>query len=355
MAARRKLSGGLLVSLAATLLLALAAGLSLTALPEPQDSRASGARGFDLQGHRGARGLEPENSLPAFEAALALGVTTLELDLAISRDGVLLVHHDRRLDPERTRDAAGDWLEAAAEPPALVALPLAELQRYDIGRLRPGSRAAARFPDQQGRDGVRIPTLEAVVAQAEAASGGTIRYNLETKLSPLAPDEAPQPKAFAALLVEALQGLGIASRSSVQSFDWRSLQAVQELTPEIATVYLTAERDWLDNLERGRPGSSPWTAGFDPDDHGGSVARTVEAAGGTAWSPYFRDLRPAELAEARQLGLAVVVWTVNEPADMAALIESGVDGIITDYPDRLRRVLQQAGFRQSRSDRGYVR
>ncbi len=297
---------------------------------------------FDLQGHRGARGLYPENSLPGFDAALAIGVTTIEMDLAVTRDGVVVVHHDRRLDPARTRGPDGAWLTEPA--PAINDLSRAELAAYDIGRARPGGKVARRFPDQRGLDGVAIPTLAEVLALAEARSGGSLRYNLEIKTSPLAPEEALAPAAFAAALAQALERAGVGARATVQSFDWRGLVAFQALAPGIPTVYLSAEARWLDNLERGRPGVSPWTAGLDLDDFGGSAPAAVRAAGGAVWSPYFRDLGDAELRAAHGLGLKVVVWTVNDPADMAELITLGVDGIITDYPDRLRRVMAEKGL-----------
>ncbi len=297
---------------------------------------------FDLQGHRGARGLYPENSLPGFEAALALGVTTLEMDLAVTRDGVVVVHHDRRLDPARTRGPDGAWLMAPV--PAIVELSRAELAAYDIGRARPGGKVAQRFPDQRGLDGVAIPTLAEVLALGEARSGGTMRYNLEIKTSPHAPEEALAPADFAAAVAGELERAGVGTRAMVQSFDWRGLKAIQKLAPGVATVYLSAEQRWLDNLERGRPGISPWTAGLDLDDFGGSAPAAIRAAGGAVWSPYFRGLGVAELREAHNLGLKVVVWTVNDPADMASLIELGVDGIITDYPDRLRRIMTEMGL-----------
>jgi glycerophosphoryl diester phosphodiesterase len=297
---------------------------------------------FDLQGHRGARGLFPENSLPGFEGALALGITTLEMDVGMTRDGVLVVHHDRRLSPERTRGPDGAWLEGPG--PALVDLDFEGLQGYDVGSLRPDSKYARRFPEQEGLDGVAVPSLEAVLARTEALSGGSIRYNIETKISPLAPAESPAPEGFAAALVAAIRTAGAAGRTTVQSFDWRTLKVTQDLASEIATTYLTAEQNWLDNIERGRPGSSPWTAGLDVDAFEGSLPRLIEQAGGRVWSPHYRDLREADLREARRLGLRVVPYTVNDPADMAALIERGIDGLITDYPDRLRRVMAEKGM-----------
>ena len=340
----RSLSTRSIVWIVMTLLFGLFGLVTVLAPPEGAESVVRGFVGFDLQGHRGARGLAPENSLPGMETALAVGVTTLELDVVMSADGVLLVHHDRRLDPDRTRGPGGGWLDPEAEQPAIIELPAAALAVYDVGRLKPETRVATRFPDQVGRDGVAIPRLSAVVAKAEAISGGTIRYNIETKISPLDPGSSADPKVIAEALVALIREAGVTERAAVQSFDWRSLAAVHELAPEIVTVYLTAEQSWLDTVERGRPGASPWLAELDVDKAEGSLPRLIEAAGGRVWSPFYRDLRKPALAEAHRFGLRVVVWTVNEPADMASLIELGVDGIITDYPDRLRRVMKEKGL-----------
>jgi glycerophosphoryl diester phosphodiesterase len=138
----------------------------------------------------------------------------------------------------------------------------------------------------------------------------------------------------------------------VQSFDWRSLHAVQSLAPEIKTSYLTVQQQWFDNVQAGRPGTSPWTAGMDVDDYGGSIPRTIKQAGGDVWSPYFRDLDSTSLQEAKALGLRVIVWTVNEIPDMRKLIALGVDGIISDYPDRLREVARQLGITGSKAKKG---
>ncbi|HIP80615.1 MAG TPA: glycerophosphodiester phosphodiesterase, partial [Kiloniellaceae bacterium] len=223
----------------------------------------------------------------------------------------------------------------------VIGLTRAELAAYDIGRARPGSRVARRYPEQQGLDGVAIPTLAEVLVRAEALSGGQIRYNIETKISPLSPDDSAEPAAFADALVAAIRAAGVAERAAVQSFDWRSLLRVQEIAPEIETVYLTAEQSWLDNLGRGAREPSPWIGGLAIDWSEVTPAAAVKAAGGSVWSPFYRDIRAQDLREAQALGLRVVVWTVNDPDDMASLIDLGVDGIITDYPDRARRVMEE--------------
>jgi len=294
---------------------------------------------FDVQGHRGARGLMPENTLAGFSYALGLGATTLEMDVGVTRDGHVVVSHDPRLNPSLTRSADGKWIEAPG--PAINSLLLEELEAFDVGRLLPDSRYARRFPAQTPVDGERVPTLAQVLALVGHSANGRARVNVETKLSPLEPHLTPPPEAFAKAVVEEIRRHGAVQRATIQSFDWRTLQHVQALAPEIRTSYLSAQQEWLDNIESGRAGVSPWTAGMDVDDFGGSLPRLVAAAGGDIWSPYYRELDGEQLQTAKALGLEVIVWTVNEASDMRRLIDLGVDGIITDYPDRLREVARQ--------------
>jgi glycerophosphoryl diester phosphodiesterase len=303
---------------------------------------------LDVQGHRGARGLAPENTLAAFEKALALGVDTLELDVGVTKDGVVVVGHDPTLNPDITRGPDGQWLPARG--PAIHALTYAELSRYDVGRPKPGSAYSSRYPDQVAVDGQRMPRLAEVFDLALRTGNKKVRFNIETKTSPRAPADTLAPEPFARALIAEIRGAGMQSRSAIQSFDWRTLQVVQREAPEIPTVYLTAQQSWLDNVCTGPAarkasiapadcGESPWTAGFHLRDHG-SVPKLVKAAGGRIWSPAYQDLDAARLAEAKSLGLRVVVWTVNEPADIRRMIELGVDGIISDRPDRVLESLR---------------
>ena len=290
------------------------------------------ARAIEIQGHRGARGLLPENTIPAFELAVELGVDVLELDLGMTRDGVPVVHHDRALSPDRTRDAAGGWLVPPG--PLLRTLDLAQLSEFDVGRPAPGGRSATQFPEQAPRDGTRIPTLTEVLALGRRPGAHGVRFNIETKVSPLAPEETTGPKEFARAVVTALRAEGMVRRANLQSFDWRVLLEARKLEPDLATACLTVERTWHDNILRGRPEPSPWTAGHDLAAFDGSVPRMVEAAGCAVWSPFYRDLTGEALTEAHALGLEVVVWTVNDVDEMMELARLGVDGIITDYPNR---------------------
>jgi glycerophosphoryl diester phosphodiesterase len=152
------------------------------------------------------------------------------------------------------------------------------------------------------------------------------------------------PDAFADAVVKAIRDAGMAGRATVQSFDWRTLARVRAAAPEIATVCLTVQQPGDDNVQAGRPGRPPTLGGLDADDFGGSVPRLVKAAGCRTWSPHVLDLGPADLAEARREGLEVVPWTVNDPAAMGRLLDAGVDGLITDRPDLLRRLLLERGI-----------
>jgi glycerophosphoryl diester phosphodiesterase len=315
-------------------LLTLAAALALGA-PSPAPVV------FDLQGHRGARGLAPETTLAAFTRALGLGVTTLELDTGVTRDGVVIVGHDARLNPDFTRDRDGRWIDPPG--PVVFQLTRAELERYDVGRLKPGTPYAARFAEQQPADGERMPTLADVFALAGQARNKAVRFNVETKLDARHPELTAAPEAFAEAVSAVVRAAGMTDRTTLQSFDWRTLRHAQKVAPEIKTVCLTVQRPGDDNIQAGQPGPSPLLAGFDVDDYGGSVPRLVKAAGCAVWSPNALDLKPGAVAEAHAQGLTVIPWTVNDESAMNALAESGVDGIITDYPDRLRKVLARRG------------
>jgi len=307
---------------------------------------------FDLQGHRGARGLAPENTLPAFARALSIGVNTLELDTGVTSDGVVVVAHDPSLNPDIARGTDGQWIEKKG--PAIHALTYDALSGYDVGRLKPGTHYVKRYPAQVAVDGTRIPRLAELFAMVRKSGNRHVGFNIETKVSPTAPDETLAPEPFARKLIGEIRRARMSQRVTIQSFDWRTLQAVQRQARDIPTVYLTAQQKFTDNVctgaKAGVPsiapadcGPSAWTAGFQLKDHG-SVPRMVKAAGGATWSPYFGDVDEQKVKEAQGLGLRVVVWTVNEPAQIAKMLDLGVDGIISDRPDVVREEMTKRGM-----------
>jgi glycerophosphoryl diester phosphodiesterase len=269
---------------------------------------------MDVQGHRGTRGNLPENTLPAFKRALEIGVDTLELDCGVTKDGVVVIHHDRRLNPDVARGPDGKWVTAPA--PTIYSLTFEQLQAYDVGRIRPGSEYAKRFPNQKPVDGTRVPKLADLFAMTKDSK---VRFNIETKLLPTHPDETVGPEALARALIAEFRKAGMARRAVIQSFDYRTLKIVEREAPEIETVYLTEAKD--------------------------SDPAQVRALGAKIWSPDMKAMTPEKIAQAHKLGMRVVIWTANEPTEIEKMIDAGVDGIISDYPERVIDVLKKRKLR----------
>jgi glycerophosphoryl diester phosphodiesterase len=286
-------------------------------------------RSIDLQGHRGARGLFPENTLAGFAGALAIGVDTLELDVTMTADDVIVVTHDPTLNPDITRTSDGAWL--AQRGPSIRSLRIAKLASFDVGRIRPGSAYAALYPDQSPCDGARIPTLAQVLRV-----GPAVAFNIELKTFPWDRDPAVDGARMAVASVAVADELGVAGRIIVQSFDWRGPRHLRLTRLDIRLAWLTRS----DILAQ----AALWWDGPAPSDYGGSVPRAVAAEGGPIWGPNHRDLTEENLAEAHGLGLLVVPWTVNCPQDMRKLIRWGVDGLISDRPDLARTVMFEEGL-----------
>ena len=295
-------------------------------------------RTIDLQGHRGARGLLAENTLPSLTLALQMGVTTLELDVVVTQDDVLVISHDPALNPDITRDAQGRFL--SSKGPDIRQLSFEQLQSYDVGRINPTTRYAQTFSAQKGQDGVRIPRLKDLFELVKAQGNTQVKFAIETKITPQRPDQTPEPERFVQLLLQDIKDHGMSERVQILSFDWRTLQAVQKTAPGMPTVYITAQLAALDNLgiQSGQP--SAWT------QHG-SVPKMIKAAGGTHWSSFWRELDAQKVREAQSLGLKVLAWTVNDRQSMGQMLDLGVDGLVTDRPDIAAVLLKERGIRWS--------
>lgn len=248
-----------------------------------------------VHGHRGARALRPENTIAAFEYAIAAGVDALEMDMAVTRDNVIVISHDPILEPPVCH---------GSEPRAVIhELTLAQVKQWDCG-----AQQNPRFPTQQAIPGTRMPTLDEVFALAPR---GTFDYNIETKSFPDKPQYTPDPETFARMVLAKVRQYKLEKRVILQSFDFRTLRAMKQLAPEIRLSALT-EADTRDFA---------------------TIAR--EAGGADIISPNFKLVTAEKVAAAHQAGLQVVPWTANTPADWDMLISSGVDAIITDDPAAL--------------------
>ena len=272
-------------------------------------------RHVDIQGHRGARGLFPENTLEGFLAASALGITAFELDVGMTADGVVVVIHDPALNPDIVRGPGGDWLER--QGPTVWSLTYAELQTYDVGRLRPGSGLATLFGDQIAHDGARVPTLAAVLELLPDT-----RFTIEIKTDPTHPDWTAEPGALADAALAVIDEAGAVGRVVVEAFDWRVQRYVRRARPSVGLAWLTRPETVVN--------ARLWWDGLEPVP---SVAAAVAAQGGPIWAPDYLDLTEAQVLEAHSLGLKVMPWTVNRVEDMQRLIGWGVDALISDRPD----------------------
>ncbi len=257
-----------------------------------------------VHGHRGARAIYPENTIPAFEYAIKAGADVLEMDVAVTKDNVLVISHDPHLNPEICK---------GPQPNALIrSLTLAQVRQYDCGALK-----NPRFEKQHPVPGTRIPTLDEVLA---LSSRGSFEYNIETKSFPDHPDYTPAPEVFAKMMLDEIRKHELESRVIVQSFDFRTLRAMKRLAPEIrlAALYEGTPRDFVE------------------------IAR--EAGGAQIVSPDFHLVTREQVGAAHAAKLQVVPWTANTPADWDKLIDAGVDAIISDDPAALLAYLKKRGL-----------
>lgn len=297
------------------------------------DVRHRGER-IEIVGHRGARGLRPENTLPGFAHALGIGVDTIELDVGLTADGAIVCNHDQALSPVNCVDTApvtpGDPLFPYVGRP-LRELTLAQVKTVDAGaRHRQDGLAATLVPEP----GTPPPTLAEAAALIAGYDG--VWASVELKTSPEWPDA--DVEWFVATVRETLEACGLSGRFRLLGFDWRVVVAARLMLPGVECVALVEE-------ETVRPGTA-WLAGFeltDPADPADLVGAAL-AAGATVLSPYHRQVTRALVDHAHRLGMRVVPWTVNDPAAMARFIDLGVDGLVTDYPDRCRIVLESRGL-----------
>ena len=338
-------------------LAAAALTLAVTPAAAPAQAAAAPARDFDLQAHRGGIGLTVESTLPAFAKALELGVTTLELDTQITEDGVAVVTHDRKVSGAKCLDTA----PATAGDPEwpyvgryVNTLTLAQVRTLDCG-----SQRQERFPEQELSPGERMPTLPQVFDLVQRYDADDVVLNVETKVEAGAPSETAPREQFVQVVASDIRDAGMVDQVTVQSFDWGSLMRMREVEPRLPLVALTN----YDFLQVDQPGASPWLGGIDIDDFDDDLVAAADSFGasaispvhgfpqdGTVGDPSYRPYVTEQMVDrAHAAGLGVVPWTVDDRPTMAALMDAGVDGLITDYPDRLRDLMADRGLRLPRA------
>lgn len=261
----------------------------------------AGGDSLDVQGHRGWRGQYPENTMAAFRAALELRVTTLELDVQVTRDGVPVVHHDAKLNRSLCVRDGGRPVEGQR---------IAEVDFASLADIDCGSRPNGRFPEQHRVQGERIPRLDQVLELALKADY-PVRLSVEIKMQGSHSEGAAAE--LAGIIVETIRAHGLEERTIVQSYQSEALSAVADLAPELDRAILVRSPSAYD--------------------------REVERARATILSPRHDGLTRAAVERFQQRGIAVIPWTVNKPSAIEKMISWGVDGIITDYPERVLEIL----------------
>ena len=294
---------------------------------------------FDLQSHRGGRGEWTEESLAAFANSLKLGVSTLELDTHLTEEGKVIVWHDDTIQANKCVDTSPATPGDAEFP--YVGDRVADLSLAQIKTLDCGFKQLPGYPEQDVIEGNRIAELKDVFQLVRDYGAKKVRFNVETKVE----DGQAGGEGSVALtkaVVTEIYMAGMSGRTTVQSFDWSTLNNTKKIAPQLPTVALSSGDAWL---QVGRPGAAPELGGIDIDDYDGSLAKAARAQGYDVISPAFASVTPKMIAEAHEFGLPVIPWTVNTTADMARLIDLGVDGIITDYPTRLRTLMNGRGLK----------
>ncbi|AIF49969.1 glycerophosphodiester phosphodiesterase [Pelosinus sp. UFO1] len=333
----------------------LAAGATLAVLTFainlidiPQVEAKANPQIFDLEAHRGGRDARPENTLVSFAYALELGVTTLEMDMQLTKDDQIVISHNPIMNANLTKGPDGNYVKAGQYD--IRKMTLKEIKQFDVGTMNPnaGDYYESHGKTQLSVPGTKIPTLEEVFELANSYGNDKIYFNLETKsyADPADPNHAnnADPEKFVKKFYEIVKKYHMEDRVFLQSFDWRTLKIMHNIDPTITLVALSSEQPswgYVDGcyLKIGDKNASPWLAGLNINDYHGDYVKAAKAIGADVVSPYWEELSPQLVSEAHELGMKVVPWTVNSPKSMNMLIDMGVDGIISDKPWILRDLL----------------
>ncbi|PGM58941.1 glycerophosphodiester phosphodiesterase [Bacillus sp. AFS053548] len=316
--------------------------------------KSFGPKGFDLQAHRGGLGLTVESTIASFSHALELGVSTLELDVQITEDHQAVITHDRKISSTKCSDTKPAFVGDSEYP--YVGKYIKDLTLAQVRTLDCGSKGLPQFPGQQLSPGARMPLLSEVFDLVKKYKAKKVWMNIETKVEAGAPEQTAPREEFVQIVAKQVREAGMLNQVSIQSFDWGSLKLMNEVEPRLPLVALTNGPEFL---QPGKPGKSPWLGGIDIDDFDGNLVAAAHSLGVDAISPvhgfpqdgkindsnYTPYITKSMVQEAHQYGIKVIPWTVDDQPTMQKLIDDGVDGIITDYPDRLRDVMNQNHFK----------
>ncbi len=288
-----------------------------------------------IYGHRGARGDLPENTLESFKYLFKNNINAYETDILISKDLIPVITHDFRLDPSFTKDNEGNWI--TDENIIIFDLSYDELLKFDVGSLNKLSRYGRRFVNQKTLENQKIPKLSELLELSSKNKSENLLINLEIKSTPDEENLTPTPEEMVKLVMKEVNKSNLQNKIIISSFDWRTLTEIKNLYPEISRAYLSFQQQAGIKIKNTIYNRSPWMS-YLPFFEKYELPKIIKSQGGKALHPYHKDITKKLVDISHQEDLPVNVWTVNEENDMLKMIEYDVDGIMTDYPLRLKEL-----------------
>ena len=295
-----------------------------------------------IYGHRGARGDLPENTLDSFKYLFENNINAYETDILISKDLIPVITHDFRLDPSFTKDEEGDWI--TDENIKIFDLTYDEISKFDVGSLNKLTRYGRRFLNQRSLENQKIPKLDELLELSSKNLSKDTIINLEIKSTPDEKNLTPNPKEMVQIVLNDIKKSNLQDKIIISSFDWRILREVKNQSPEISRAYLTFQQEKGLKIKKTIYSKSPWidhiplTIVYD-------LPKIIKELGGSAWHPYYKDINKKAVKDAHEYNLPVNVWTVNDEYNMLKMIEYEVDGIMTDYPLKLKELCDKKNIK----------
>jgi len=285
-----------------------------------------------IYGHRGARGDLPENTLESFKYLFENNIHAYETDILISKDFIPVITHDFRLDPSYTKDINDNWIED--ENIKIIDLTYDQISQFDVGTLNKLSRYGRKFINQKSLENQKIPKLSDLLKLTSDNIVENLLINLEIKSTPVEKSLTPEPNEMVKIIIDEVSRSNLEDRIIYSSFDWRVLREIKERDPKIPRAYLTS------GVKGKIYDKSPWLD-FTPLHNGVELPELIKALGGSAWHPNYKDVNKEIVQISHDKRLPVNVWTVNKENDMLRMIDYGVDGIMTDYPLKLKELCER--------------
>ena len=290
-----------------------------------------------IYGHRGARGVLPENTLDSFQYLFDNDINAYETDILISKDSIPVITHDFHLDPSLTQDEEGNWLED--ENIKIIDLTYDQISKYEVGSLNKLTKYGRRFLNQKKLENQKIPKVSELLDLTSKNNISNLVINLEIKSTPVQENLTPSPEEMVKIVLEEVNQSNLTDKIIYSSFDWRVLREIKNYNPEIPRAYLSFEQQGSGSFGNIYD-QSPWMD-FTPLHNNVDLPKLIKALGGQAWHPFYRNVTEKIVEISHNENLPVNVWTVNDEADMLRMIDIGVDGIMTDYPVQLKELCEK--------------